>query len=161
MDELVESVRRLQKAETDTLVMRLDLACLKAEINHIDVRGLENALEDAHEAYESELDVLYNILQLFTLARPRRGQADVDRRVGRHLRDVMNAKEWKEGAYKRWWRGKRRAESVRNQIRIAEEEFANLKAVEQLIREDCYGPIVQLARVWTTCMEGRLRVREC
>ncbi|KAG0615161.1 hypothetical protein M758_5G020000, partial [Ceratodon purpureus] len=127
MDELVESVRRLQKAETDTLVMRLDLACLRAEINHI--------------------DVLYNILQLFTPARPRRGQADVDRRVGRHLRDVMNAKEWKEGAYKRWWRGKRRAESVRNQIRIAEEEFANLEAVEQLIREDCYGPIVQLARV--------------
>ncbi|KAG0575010.1 hypothetical protein KC19_VG310700 [Ceratodon purpureus] len=149
MDELVESVRRLANAEIETLILRLEVRNLRSEINETDVLGLRDALTDAQETYESELDALANILQLFNPARRRRGLTDVERRVGRHLRDVINEKEEKEEATKRWWRGTRRVQSVQHQIRIAEEELANLEAVEQLTREDCYAPIVHLARVWT------------
>ena len=155
MDELVESVRRLATAEMNTLIIRLDIQVLKAELNSVDVPALGEALIDAQEAYESELDVLANILQLFTPARPRRGMTDVDRRVGRHVRDVMDTKNAKEEATKRWWRGTRRSQSLQNQIMVAEVELANLEAVEQLIREDCYAPIIDLARGWTGCKAVR------
>ena len=151
MDELVECVRRLATAEMNTLIMTLDIQVLKAELNSIDVPALKEALTDAQEAYESELDVVANILQLFTPARPRHELTNVDRRVGRHLRDVTNAKDAKEEATKRWWRGTRRAQSLQNQIRVAEVELVSLEAVEQLTREDCYAPIVALAHGWTGC----------
>ena len=130
MDELVESVGRLHDAEMGTLIMRLELGNLKAELNFIDIPGLRVALTEAQEAYENELDALASILQLFTPARLRRGLTDVDRRVGRQLQDVMYARQEKEGAHKRWWRGTRRAQNVRNMIRLAEEELASLIAVE-------------------------------
>ncbi|KAG0572132.1 hypothetical protein KC19_VG071200 [Ceratodon purpureus] len=110
---------------------------------------LWEALTDAQEAYESELDVLANILQLFTPARPRRGLTHVDKRLGRHLRDVMNAKE-EEGAAKRWFRWTQRVKNVAKMIKVAEEELASLKAVEQFTRQDCYALIVDLARIWTS-----------
>ena len=63
----------------------------------------------------------------------------------------MNAKEEKERAFNIWYRGSRRAEKLRNLITVSLVELENLEAIEQLTREDCYGPIVHLAQVWTSC----------
>ncbi|KAG0574945.1 hypothetical protein KC19_VG304600 [Ceratodon purpureus] len=108
MDKLVRSVRRLQHAKMEALIMRLDLACLRAEVNSIDVPGLRDSLRDAQETYEKELDRLANILPLITPARLRRGLADVDRTVGRQLQDVISARHEREEAQKRWWRSSHR-----------------------------------------------------
>ena len=149
MDALVECVDRLVHAETSSMVVRLELSNHKYELQYIDVPALREALTDAQDAYESELDVLSNILNLFRPTRYRRGVIDVDKRIGRALRDVLNAKAEKESAFNRWIRGSRRAANLRNLITTAEAELVSLEKVEQLVREDCYAPIVELARVWT------------
>ena len=156
MDELVESVRRLENAEIRTFIMILELQNMKHELEFIDVPALRFALRHAQTVYETELDVLANLLQQFTPARFRRGGVDLDRTMGRQLQDALLAREEKELAYDRWWRGTRRAKNLEGMIRTAEEELANLKAVEQICREDCHGPVVELARVWTRCkLESR------
>ena len=150
MDELVESVDRLLHAETSSLVVRLDLANMKYELQTLDVSALREAARDAQEEYENELDVLSNLLNLFAPTRYRRGVIDVDRRIGRQLQDVMDAKQEKDAAFSRWWRGNRRAENLRDMIRVAEDELLSLEAVEKVTREDCHAPIIELARVWTS-----------
>ena len=154
MDELVESVDRLLHAETSSLVVRLELANMKYELQSIDVSALRDAARDAQEEYEHELDVLSNLLNLFAPTRYRRGVIDVDRRLARQLQDVMDAKQEKEGAFNRWWRGNRRAENLRDMIRVAEEELVSLEIVEKVTREDCHAPIIELARVWTSSRLG-------
>ncbi|KAG0553726.1 hypothetical protein KC19_12G034300 [Ceratodon purpureus] len=152
MEELVKSVDRLLHAETGTFVVRLELSNMKFELQLLerDEPVFREALHDAQEEYENELDVLYNLLQLFAPTRYRRGVIDVDRRLGRQLDDVIKARREKEGAFNRWYRGHRRAESLRHLIRLSEAELENVMAVEQVTREDCYIPIIELARVWTT-----------
>ncbi|KAG0571065.1 hypothetical protein KC19_6G208500 [Ceratodon purpureus] len=152
MEELVKSVDRLLHAETGTFVVRLELSNMKYELQLLerDEPVLREALQDAQEEYENELDVLSNLLQLFAPTRYRRGVIDVDMRLGRQLDDVINARREKEGAFNRWYRGHRRAESLRHLIRVSEAELESLVAVEQVTREDCYTPIIELARVWTT-----------
>ena len=154
MDQLVESVERLLHAETGTMVMRLELANLKYELSTIDVPALREAVIDAREEYESELDVLSNLLNLFAPTRYRRGVIDVDRRIGRALQDVTVAKAEKEAALNRWRRGKSRVSNLTNMINTAEAELVNVLAVEQLTREDCYAPIIELAKTWTSCRRG-------
>lgn len=151
MDRLVESVERLQYAETGTLIVQLELNTLRYEMRSIDPQELREALRDAQEEYENELDVLHNLLSLFAPTRYRRGVIDVDRRLGRQLDDVMAARAAKDDARQRWWRGTSRRETLRELVTQAEAELENLKAVEQLTREDCYEPIVELARVWMSC----------
>ncbi|KAG0596132.1 hypothetical protein M758_UG227100 [Ceratodon purpureus] len=89
-------------------------------------------------------------IQRFTPARYRHGGADFDRTLREQLKDVMKAQEQKDGAYNRWWRATRRLANLHNMIKTAEEEFENLMAVEQMCREVCHAPMVELARVWTT-----------
>ncbi|KAG0592606.1 hypothetical protein KC19_1G266400 [Ceratodon purpureus] len=150
MEQLVESVEKLLHAETGTMVMRLELANLQYELQTIDVPALREELRDAQEEYEQELDVLSNLLNLFAPTRYRRGVIDVDRRLGRALQDVMTARAGKEIAFNRWRRGKLRAENLTNMISAAETELVNVQAVEQITREDCYAPILELARVYTS-----------
>ncbi|KAG0620373.1 hypothetical protein M758_4G211100 [Ceratodon purpureus] len=150
MEQLVESVEKLLHAETGTMVMRLELANLQYELQTIDVPALREELRDAQEEYEQELDVLSNLLNLFAPTRYRRGVIDVDRRLGRALQDVMTARAGKEIAFNRWRRGKLRAENLTNMISAAEAELVNVQAVEQITREDCYAPILELARVYTS-----------
>ncbi|KAG0619701.1 hypothetical protein M758_4G158300 [Ceratodon purpureus] len=149
MEQLVKSVDRLLHAETGTMVMNLEVANLKYELQTINVPALREALGDAQEEYESELDVLSNLLNMFAPTRYRRGVIDVDRRIGRQLQAVMTAKAEKEEAFTRWWRAKRRVENLTNLISVAEAELVSVQAVERIVREDCYGPILELARVWT------------
>ena len=130
MDQLVESVERLLHAETGTMVMKLELANLQYELQTIDVPALRAELRDAQEEYESELDVLSNLLNLFAPTRYRRGVIDVDRRLGSALQDVMTARAGKEIAFNRWRRGKQRAENLKNLISNAEAELVNVQAVE-------------------------------
>ena len=151
MEQLVQSVERLHYAETSTLVIQLELNSLRCELRSIGVPELREDLREAQEEYENELDVLYNLLSLFAPTHYRRGVIDVDRRLGRQLEDVMAARALKEDAFKQWWQASRRADTLRTLISQAETELVSLKAVEQLTREDCYEPIVQLARVWTSC----------
>ena len=141
----MESVERLHHAETSTLVVRLELANLRYELQYIDAPALREALRDAQAKYEAQLDILANLLQLFTPARYRRAGIDVDKTMGRQLQDVMNAREEKKRAYYRWWRGTRQAENLRSFISVAEAELLSLQAVEHITREDCYAPMVQLA----------------
>lgn len=149
MKKLVECVRKLKNAEITTYIMRLELSNLKSKLEFIDVPTLRSALRNAQTVYESELDVLASLLQMFTPAHFRMGGVDVDRTMGRQLQDVMNARAEKEGAYDRWWRGSKRAKDLENLIKNAEEELTNLEAVEQLIREDLHAPVVEMAQVWT------------
>ena len=130
---------------------------MRAEVNSINIPGLRDTLRDTQETYENELDNLANILQLFTPARFRRGITDVDRRVERELDLAITARAEKEKATKCWWRDTRRVLNLQNMIKVAEEEPTSLQAVEQLTRDDCYCPIVELARVWTSCMGSRAR----
>ena len=92
---------------------------------------------------------------MFAPTRYKRWVIDVDRRIGRQLQAVMNAKTEKEEAFSQWWRAHRRAETIRNLIAVSEAELVSFEAVEQITREDCYAPIVKLARVWT---DSRSRV---
>ena len=151
MEELVQSVESLHLAETGTLVLRLELRNHRFELNFIDVPALQEALMFAQEAYESELDVLGNLLQLFAPTRYRRGCINVDRTLSRQLEDVMTAKAEKEGCYKRWKQGTSRAENLRNIITVAETELANHEAVERITGDDCNASIIALARTWTSC----------
>ena len=68
----------------------------------------------------------------------------------RQLDDVMDARQEKERAFNRWYRGHRRLETLRHLICVSEAELKSLEAVEQITREDCYQPIIELARVWTS-----------
>ncbi|KAG0598093.1 hypothetical protein M758_12G045400 [Ceratodon purpureus] len=151
MDDLVGCVERLLHAETTTFVVRLELNNMRFELHLLEAKEpiLREAMRDAQEEYENELDVLGNLLQMFAPTRYRRGVIDVDRRLGRQLSDVMNARQEKESAFNRWYRGHRRLETLRHLILVSEAELKSLEAVEQITREDCYQPIIELARVWT------------
>ena len=152
MEKLVNCVDRLLHAETGTFVVRLELSNMRFELHLLEVEEpiLQQALSDAQEEYENELDVLGSLLQLFAPTRYRRGVIDVDRRLKKQLDDVMNARQEKEGAFNRWYRGHRRLETLRHQIRVSEAELESLQAVEQITREDCYQPILELARMYTS-----------
>ncbi|KAG0588130.1 hypothetical protein KC19_2G218400 [Ceratodon purpureus] len=152
MEELVKCVDRLLHAETGTFVVQLELNNMMFELQLLerDEPVLREALQDAQEEYENELDVLSNLLQMFAPTRYRRGVIDVDRRLGRQLDDVINSRREKEAAFNRWYRGHRRAETLRHLIRLSEAELESLLAVEKVTREDCYTPIIELARVWTS-----------
>ena len=151
----MESVRKLENAELGTLITRLELRNLRYEVDSIDVPALISALRVAQEAYDDELDVLGDIIVLFKTARFRRSQLQVDITVGKQLQDVMDARREKFRAQNLWWRGSQRVEHLNSMINKAEEELLRLKAVEQAAREECYAPMVELARVWTRCrIEG-------
>ena len=156
MDALIESVDRLLHAETGTLVVRLELRNFKFELDSIDLPLLRDALRESWEEYEAELDALLTLLQLFAPTRYRRGVIDVDKRINKQLDDVMNARLVKEACFNRWWRGHKRAENLRKMIKATEVEVEALEAVEKLTREDCYEPIIELARIWSN---SRNRVR--
>ena len=154
MDELVDRVRKLENAQMGSLISRLELQNLRSEVDSIDVPQLRSAVINAQDAYDAQIDVLSNLLVLLKTARYRRSHLEVDRTVGKHLQDVMNARLEREGAYNRWWRGTQRIQHLRSMISKSEEELTGYEAVEQKAREECYAPVVELARVWSSCMIG-------
>lgn len=147
----MKSVKKLGNAEMGSLISRLELQNLRAEADFIDVPELRSDFRIRQEAYDAKLDVLANLLVLVKTARFRRSQVDVDRSVGSQLQDVMNARVDKERSFNLWWRGTQRLQHLRGMIKTAEEELATLVELEQKAREECHAPIVELARVWTSC----------